>query len=245
MATFGTVTLPERRRSAVIVATILALVAVRLVCAAAIPLSFEESTYWVYSQHIGAGYFDQPPIEPILIRLSTTLFGNNEFGVRAIGVLLALPATWAVWRAGTILFDEAVGARAALYFNLTLVMAAGSIIATPDGPLVAATALLVLALAKLLATGASRVVARDRRRLRARDSFEIHDVSFRRQHFCLAITGSGNAQMAGYAVALVRRVDRARNVFADALVECGAQLVVGALPVRPDGRARMGVALFL
>ena len=152
MATFGTVTLSERRRSAVIVATILALVAVRLVCAAAIPLSFEEGTYWVYSQHIGAGYFDQPPIEPILIRLSTTLFGNNEFGVRAIGVLLALPATWAVWRAGTILFDEAVGARAALYFNLTLVMAAGSIIATPDGPLVAATALLVLALAKLLAT---------------------------------------------------------------------------------------------
>ena len=237
MATFGTVTLSERRRSAVIVATILALVAVRLVCAAAIPLSFEEGTYWVYSQHIGAGYFDQPPIEPILIRLSTTLFGNNEFGVRAIGVLLALPATWAVWRAGTILFDEAVGARAALYFNLTLVMAAGSIIATPDGPLVAATALLVLALAKLLATARAEWWLVIGVVFGLGISLEIHDVSFRRQHFCLAITGSGNAQMAGYAVALVRRVDRARNVFADALVECGAQLVVGALPVRPDGRA--------
>ncbi len=153
MATFGAITFPERRWSTVIVATILALVVVRLICAAVIPLSFEEGTYWVYSRHIGAGYFDQPPIEPILIRLSTTLFGNNEFGVRAIGVLLALPATWAVWRAGTILFGEAVGARAALYFNLTLVMAAGSIIATPDGPLVAATALLLLALAKLFATG--------------------------------------------------------------------------------------------
>lgn len=153
MVTFGAITLPERRQSAIIIATILALVVLRLICAAVIPLSFEECTYWVYSQHIGAGYFDQPPIEPILIRLSTTLFGNTEFGVRAIGVLLALPATWAVWRSGTILFGDTVGARAALYFNLTLVMAAGSIIATPDGPLVAATALLLLTLAKLLTTG--------------------------------------------------------------------------------------------
>jgi hypothetical protein len=156
LATLGAITLPERRWSTLIVATILALVAVRLVFAAVIPLSFEEATYWVYSRHIGAGYFDQPPIEPILIRLSTTLFGDNEFGVRALGVLLALPASWAVWRSGTIQFGEAVGARAALYFNLTLVMAAGSIIATPDGPLVAATALLLLALAKLLSTGRAR-----------------------------------------------------------------------------------------
>ena len=152
MVTFGAITLPERRRSAIVAAAIVALVVVRLVCAAVIPLSFEECTYWVYSQHIGAGYFDQPPIEPILIRLGTTLFGNTEFGVRVIGVLLALPATWAVWRSGTILFGDTVGARAALYFNLTLVMAAGSIIATPDGPLVAATAFLLLTLAKLLTT---------------------------------------------------------------------------------------------
>jgi len=168
LVTFGAITLPERRQSAIIIATILALVVLRLVCAAVIPLSFEECTYWVYSQHIGAGYFDQPPIEPILIRLSTTLFGNTEFGVRAIGVLLALPATWAVWRSGTILFGDTVGARAALYFNLTLVMAAGSIIATPDGPLVAATALLLCG-----------------------------------QHSGLAVTSTGNAQMAVYAVALV------------------------------------------
>ena len=236
MVTFGTVALSERRRSAVIVATILALVAVRLVCAAAIPLIFEEGTYWVYSQHIGAGYFDQPPIEPILIRLSTTLFGNNEFGVRAIGVLLALPATWAVWRAGTILFDEAVGARAALYFNLTLVMAAGSIIATPDGPLVAATALLVLALAKLLATARAEwwlVIG------------VVFGLGIFRNTRCFF---SPSAFLSGYywfrecANGRLRRGpgsagDRARNVFADALVKCGTQLVVGALPVRPDGRA--------
>jgi len=118
------------------------------------PLSYDESLYWLWSKHIAGGYLDHPPVNPILIRLGTTLFGDTEFGVRSIGVLLALPASWAVWRAGTILFnDDRVGATAALYFNLTLVMAAGSTIMTPDGALVAATAFLLLTLVKLLETG--------------------------------------------------------------------------------------------
>jgi hypothetical protein len=137
-----------------VVATILVLVAVRLACAALMPLSFDESDYWIWSKHIAGGYLDHPPVNPILIRLGTTLFGNNEFGVRAIGVLLALPASWAVWRSAEILFNNnRAGATAALYFNLTLVMAAGSLLATPDNPVVIVTAFLLLTLAKLLETG--------------------------------------------------------------------------------------------
>ena len=154
MRAFGLAALPERRYEAAVIATILTLVAVRLVCAATTPLSFDESLYWLWSKHIAGGYLDHPPVNPILIRLGTTLFGNTEFGVRVVGVLLALPASWAVWRAGAILFsDERVGATAALYFNLTLVMAAGSIIMTPDNAVVVATAFLLFALAKLLETG--------------------------------------------------------------------------------------------
>jgi 4-amino-4-deoxy-L-arabinose transferase-like glycosyltransferase len=150
----GGVTLPLRRYESAVVATILVLVGVRLVCAALAPLSFDESLYWLWSKHIAGGYFDHPPINPILIRLGTTLFGNTEFGVRAFNVVLALPASWAVWRAGAILFDdERLGATAALYFNLTLVMAAGSPLATPDNALVTASAFLLLALAKLNESG--------------------------------------------------------------------------------------------
>src|SRR5215469_6039323 len=118
------------------------------------PLSFDESLYWLWSKHIVGGYLDHPPVNPILIRIGTTLFGDTAFGVRVVGVLLALPASFAVWRAGAILFDdERVGARAALYFNLTLALAIGSILATPDNPLLIATACLLLALAKLYRTG--------------------------------------------------------------------------------------------
>ncbi len=149
----GDATLPERYASAV-GATIVVLVCIRLVCAAVTPLSFDESLYWLWSKHIAGGYYDHPPVNPILIRLGTTLFGNRQFGVRVFNVLLALPASWALWRSGAILFgNERIGARAALYFNLTLVIALGSVLSTPDNAVVAATAFLLLTLAQLYATG--------------------------------------------------------------------------------------------
>jgi 4-amino-4-deoxy-L-arabinose transferase-like glycosyltransferase len=153
LVALGSAALPERRYETIVVVTIVLLVGVRLACAAFTPLSFDESLYWVWSKHIAGGYYDHPPVNPILIRLGTTLCGNTEFGVRVLGVLLALPASWALWRAAAILFDdERLGATAALYFNLTLAMAVGSVLATPDNPVVVATALLLLTLAKLYQT---------------------------------------------------------------------------------------------
>jgi 4-amino-4-deoxy-L-arabinose transferase-like glycosyltransferase len=154
LAAISDAIVPARRYEITVVVTILMLVGVRLACAALTPLSYDESLYWLWSQHIAGGYYDHPPVNPILIRLGTTLFGNTEFGVRVFNVLLVLPASFAVWRAGALLFnDDRVGATAALYFNLTLIMAAGSLIATPDNALVAATALLLLTLAKLFVSG--------------------------------------------------------------------------------------------
>ncbi len=136
--------------SKTVIITILALLGVRLGCAALTPLSSDEGLYWVLSKHLAGGYLEHPPMNPILIRVGTTFFGDTEFGIRSIGVLLGLPTSWAIWRAGAILFkDEQVGATAALYFNLTLVAAVGSTLMTPDNPLIVTTAFLLLALAKL------------------------------------------------------------------------------------------------
>jgi hypothetical protein len=146
--------LPERRYALAIIVTIFVLVGIRLICAAVTPLSFDESLYWLWSKYIAGGYYDHPPVNPILIRLGTTLFGNTPFGVRVFNVLLALPASFALWQAAAILFnDDRIGATAALYFNLTLVVAVGSALATPDNAVVAATAFLLLTLTKLYETG--------------------------------------------------------------------------------------------
>src|ERR1700682_5680687 len=137
-----------------VAAAIVGLILIRLFCAAELPLAFDEALYWRWSQHLSGGYLDHPPMNPLLIRLGTTLFGNNEFGVRVMTVLLGLPATWAVWRAATILFhDPRVGATAALFFNLTLAMACGSVLATPDSAVMVTTCFLLLSLAKLAETG--------------------------------------------------------------------------------------------
>ncbi len=89
VALFSVTAVPERRYQSVVIGTILTLVAVRFVFAGMAPLSFDESLYWLWSKHIAGGYLDHPPVNPILIRIGTTLFGDTEFGVRAIGVLLA------------------------------------------------------------------------------------------------------------------------------------------------------------
>src|SRR5262249_14933486 len=69
-------------------------------------------------------------------------------------VLTALPASWAVWRSGALLGgSERTGAIAALFFNLTLTMNVGSMLATSDASVVMTSAFVLWALAKLNETG--------------------------------------------------------------------------------------------
>src|SRR6201991_3457233 len=88
------------------VLTVLALVLVRLVAAAFTPLTFDEAYYWTWSKHLAGGYYDHPPMVAVVIRLGTLIAGDTEFGVRLVSVLLALPMSYAVYRAAEILFGS-------------------------------------------------------------------------------------------------------------------------------------------
>lgn len=130
-----------------------ALVALRVVTAAVLPLSFDEAYYWLWSKHLAAGYYDHPPLVAFAIRLGTLAFGDTAFGVRAASQLLSLVATWAVWRAGaSVLASERGGALAALFFNLTLMATVETMTATPDAPLLAGAAVFLWTLARLAET---------------------------------------------------------------------------------------------
>jgi 4-amino-4-deoxy-L-arabinose transferase-like glycosyltransferase len=130
------------------------LVAIRLAAAAAAPLAFDETYYWLWSKHLAGGYLDHPPMVAVVIRLGTMLAGDTALGIRIVSVLLAIPATWAVWRSAAILIpDRRAGPTAALYFNSTLIVAVGTIIVTPDAPLIVAAAFVLLFLVKVSQTG--------------------------------------------------------------------------------------------
>src|SRR6202790_2998656 len=134
--------------------TILALVALRLVAAAWTPLTFDEAYYWMWSKHLAGGYYDHPPMVAYVIRLGTLMAGDTELGVRLVSILLALPMSWAVYRCAAILFGgERVAATATILLNVTLMAAVGSLIVTPDSPLLVASSFVLFFLAKVLETG--------------------------------------------------------------------------------------------
>ena len=134
----------------VVVVTILASMLVRIICAANVPLAFDEALYWRYSKHLAAGFLDHPAMNPLMIRMGTSLFGDTPLGARFFAIVLGLPASWAVWRSAAILFDNnRIGATAALFFNLTLVMTVGSLLATSDQIVVTTSAFLLYCLSKL------------------------------------------------------------------------------------------------
>jgi 4-amino-4-deoxy-L-arabinose transferase-like glycosyltransferase len=134
--------------------TILALVAMRLVAAAFTPITFDEAYYWMWSKHLAGGYYDHPPMVAVVIRLGTLIAGDTEFGVRLVSILLALPMSWAMYQAGAVLFgSRRVAASSAILLNVTLMAAVGTLIVTPDAPLLVASSFLLFALAKVLETG--------------------------------------------------------------------------------------------
>jgi len=139
------------RRAALIVG---ALVLLRLVVAAFTPLTFDEAYYWTWSKHLAGGYYDHPPAVALVIRLGTMIGGDTAFGVRLVSILLALPMSWAVYRAAEILFgDVRIAALAAILLNATMMVGAGTVIVTPDAPLMVASAFVLLFQAKVLQTG--------------------------------------------------------------------------------------------
>jgi hypothetical protein len=134
--------------------TVVALVALRLVGAAWTPLTFDEAYYWMWSKHLAFGYYDHPPGVAILIRLGTMIAGDTELGVRLVSILLALPMSFALYRTAAILFGgQRVAATATILLNVTLMAAVGTLVVTPDSPLLVASSFVLFFLAKVLESG--------------------------------------------------------------------------------------------
>jgi hypothetical protein len=146
---------PERAMVRIPAALLLVavLTALRIATAAFLPLSFDESYFWLWSKRLAISYFEHPPLIAFAIRAGTTLLGDTELGVRLAPLCASVAASWAVWRAGTVLFAHTPHAwTACVYFNITLMVASQGMAATPDIFVMAAAAFLLLAIAELQRT---------------------------------------------------------------------------------------------
>ena len=119
------------------------------------PITFDEAYYWMWSKHLAGGYYDHPADGRGGDPARHLIAGDTEFGVRLVSILLALPMSWAtIYPAAAILFgSRRVAASSAILLNITLMAAVGTMIVTPDAPLLVASSFLLFALAKVLQTG--------------------------------------------------------------------------------------------
>jgi len=122
--------------------TIIAFVtALRAVAAAKVPLTGDEAYYWEWAKHLALGYADHPPMVAYLIFPFDWVTANPlwvRLGFLACGVVATLAAAATAKR---ITGNESAGMVTALAMMLTPMLSVGFVIATPDGPLMAAWAL--------------------------------------------------------------------------------------------------------
>jgi 4-amino-4-deoxy-L-arabinose transferase-like glycosyltransferase len=140
--------------TAALVGIIAILTLIRLVLAAWMPLAPDEAYYWVWSRALAPGYLDHPPMVALWIRAGTALTGQTALGVRLLGPIAAAVASAALFDAARLLFPGArAGVPAVLLLNASLLLGVGSIIMTPDSPLLFFWTAALWAMARLAAGG--------------------------------------------------------------------------------------------
>jgi 4-amino-4-deoxy-L-arabinose transferase-like glycosyltransferase len=119
----------------------------RLAFAALLPLFPDETYYWDWSRgaHLAAGYFDHPPMIAVLVRMGTELFAAlgappSPLAVRFFAVLAGGIASLAAAAIARRLAGGHAARTAAIVFALMPLAASGLVLATPDAPLLAASA---------------------------------------------------------------------------------------------------------
>lgn len=121
-----------KRGELLVFGALLILTVARLVLGAFTELSPDEAYYLLWAQRLDWSYYSKGPGIALLLKLSTWLFGETQFGIRVFSPLLGFGTSFLAWQLG----KRTVGNSAALWavaaFNLTPIFNAGSIVMTID-----------------------------------------------------------------------------------------------------------------
>ena len=112
------------------------LTAIRFVVAAVTPLAPDETYYWIWSRVLQGGYLDAPPMVALWIRAGTAIAGATPLGIRLLGPLSGALGSVLLWDAAEkLLPGRRAGLIAAALLNASLLFGVGTVIMTPDTPL--------------------------------------------------------------------------------------------------------------
>lgn len=99
-------------------------------------LTEDEAYYWVWSKNISLSYYDHPPVVAYLIKTSTTIFGDNEIGVRFFAIFLSFLTGLFLILIGKELKDHETSFNIILFLSAGIIFSVGSVVITPDTPLI-------------------------------------------------------------------------------------------------------------
>ena len=99
-------------------------------------LSPDEAHYWEWSRRLDLSYYSKGPMIAYLIALSTSLFGDTVFGVRAFAILFSALTSLVLYKLGKDLYNEKVGVSSALLFQAIPLYSTFGVVFTIDSPFV-------------------------------------------------------------------------------------------------------------
>ena len=139
-----------------LIGLVLAFTALRIGVAPLVGLTEDEAYYRLWSLDPQLGYYDHAPLVAWLIAAGRAAMGDTELGVRLFAPVAMLIGSFAVWRSIALVSDARAAALGTVWFNILPVVAAGSIVITPDTPAVLFWGLALWALLERLASGDRR-----------------------------------------------------------------------------------------
>jgi len=114
---------------------VVAIILLRAIAAALLPLAPEEAYYWMYGQFPSLSYFDHPPMVAWVIQAGTILFGDSEFGVRFGNQILMLATSMAMYAHARMWHGHRIGLTSAVAVQILPAYFAAGFVATMDAAL--------------------------------------------------------------------------------------------------------------
>ncbi len=128
-----------------------ALLLIAIIVYANIGLGPDEAQYWTWSRELDWGYYSKPPGVAWQIAIGTTLFGQTEWGVRFVSVIIAFFQALVVYK---LALSSALSSRASIWCSLIMAVCPlgilGSFFAITDGGLLLSWSCAVLAVTTAL-----------------------------------------------------------------------------------------------
>lgn len=135
-----------------LVVLLVGLTALRFVVAASFGPVDDEAYYRLWSLHLAPGYLDHAPMVAWAIAAGRAIAGEGPLGVRLFAPLGTLVGSLLLWRTVALSQGRETADRATIWFNAAILVGAGALLVTPDGPSVFFWGATLWALAELAAS---------------------------------------------------------------------------------------------